>query len=141
MICQGGTMTKSREGQSQITYLFSRILHWIEFFIALVSIVFVFLGIFQLITEIPNFQSAIGEHGVQQGFKDILADILLLVVGIELAIMLIRRTPESLVEVMFFVIARKMLIQSDGTFDLLIGVAALAGLFAVRKYLEQKPLQ
>ena len=46
------------------------------------------------------------------------------------------RSPESLVEVMFFVVARKMLIQSHAVWELLIGVGAIAGLFAVRKYLE-----
>ena len=46
-------------------------------------------------------------------FEDLMADILILVIGVELAIMLVRRTPESLVEVMFFVIARKMLIKTQ----------------------------
>jgi hypothetical protein len=53
--------------------------------------------------------------------------------------MLIRRTPESLIEVIFFVIARKMLIKTDHFYELLIGVAALAGLFAIRKYLQRTP--
>jgi hypothetical protein len=71
-------------------------------------------------------------------FEEVLSSILLLVVGVELAILLVRRTPESLVEVMFFVIARKMLIKTDTFYQLLIGVVALAGLFAIRKYLERK---
>jgi hypothetical protein len=53
--------------------------------------------------------------------------------------MLIRRTPESLIEVIFFVIARKMLIKTDHFYELLIGVVALAGLFAIRKYLQRIP--
>ena len=69
------------------------------------------------------------------GFEDVLSDILLLVVGIELAIMLVKRNPTSLVEVMFFVIARKMLIKTETFIDLLIGVTALAGMFAIRKFL------
>jgi hypothetical protein len=39
---------------------------------------------------------------------------------------------------MFFVIARKMLIKTENFYEILIGVAALAGLFAIRKYLEIK---
>jgi hypothetical protein len=58
--------------------------------------------------------------------------------GIELAILLVRRTPESLVEVMFFVIARETLIKTGPFYELLIGVVALAGLFAIRKYLAEK---
>jgi hypothetical protein len=65
----------------------------------------------------------------------------LLVVGIELALMLVRRTPEALIEEMFFVVARKMLITAGSFLDLIIRVAALAGLFAIRKYLEYIPAQ
>ena len=71
-------------------------------------------------------------------FEDILSDVLLLVVGIELAIMLIRRTPESLIEAMFFVVARNMLIKTETFTDLLIGVVALGGLFAIRLFLFER---
>ena len=53
-----------------------------------------------------------------------------------MGIMLIRRDPKSVIELMFFVVARKMLIKAHDPFDILFGVASLAGLFAIRKYLE-----
>ena len=61
--------------------------------------------------------------------------ILLLVIGLELALMLIRHTPGSVIEVMFFAIARKVLIYTTETYEFLIGVVALAGLFAIRRFL------
>jgi len=113
-------------------------LHWIEVLLACLSLAYVLIGFFILLFEIPETTTLIGSHGVHGTLEEILSDILLLVVGVELAIMLVRRTPESLVEVMFFVIARKMLIKTDNFYEILIGVIALAGLFAIRKYLEAK---
>ncbi len=115
------------------------ILHWFEVGLAVLSIVFVILGIVVLLGEVTHFSELVHQASLHTVFENVLSDVLLLVVGVELAIMLVRRTPESLVEVMFFVIARKMLIKTDEFYELLIGVAALAGLFAIRKYLEYIP--
>jgi len=122
--------------QKTILHKFSVILHWFEVLLAVLSVAFVVIGVIYLILKIPNIFSLVSDQGVHFVLEDVLSDILLLVVGIELAIMLVRRTPESLVEVMFFVIARKILIKTDNFYEILIGVAALAGLFAIRKYLE-----
>lgn len=56
-------------------------------------------------------------------------------IGLELAIVLIRHTTESVLQVIIFAVARKVLIFAESSFEIAIGVAALAGLFAVRKYL------
>ncbi len=125
--------------QKRLLHKFSVALHWFEVLMAALTVFFVALGTMYLVGEISHFDSLIDKLGLHQGFEELLSDILLLVVGIELAIMLIRRTPESLVEVMFFVIARKMLIKTGTIYELVVGVAALAGLFAIRKYLEHHP--
>jgi hypothetical protein len=125
--------------QKFILKKFSAVLHWFEVGLAALSVVFVILGVVYLLGEISHVNELIRQESLHKVFEDLLSDILLLVVGIELAIMLVRRTPESLVEVMFFVIARKMLIKTDEFYELLFGVVALAGLFAIRKYLEYIP--
>ncbi|MCG8419485.1 MAG: hypothetical protein MJE77_16260 [Proteobacteria bacterium] len=125
--------------QKNILHKFSVALHWFEVAVAALTVIFVFLGAAYVIGEISHFDTILHEMGLHAGFEELLSDILLLVVGIELAIMLVRRTPESLVEVMFFVIARKMLIKTGNVYELIVGVAALAGLFAIRKYLEHHP--
>ena len=127
-------------GKFQIRFLqwFSIFLHWFEVGLAALTMVFVVLALGYFIEEIFHFQDMVINSNMHIVLEEILADILLLVVGIELAIMLIRRTPESLVEVMFFVIARKMLIKTDHIYELLLGVIAIAGLFAIRKYLQRR---
>jgi hypothetical protein len=126
--------------EKKILHDFSVALHWVEVGLATLSLVFVIYGIIFLVGELTHFNDLISRESLHIVFEDLLSDILLLVVGIELAIMLVRRTPESLVEVMFFVVARKMLIKTGTITELLIGVVALAGLFAIRKYLEELTL-
>ncbi|HSQ88865.1 hypothetical protein, partial [Romboutsia sp.] len=69
--------------------------------------------------------------------NDMLGQILLLVIGVELVVMLSLHIPGALLEVLLYAIARKMLLlpKSEGMVDVLIGVIAIAGIFAIRKYL------
>jgi len=118
--------------------LLPEILHWMGILVAALAVVIVVMGTVSVIMNVGGLWGDLMESGVHTVFENVLSEILLLVVGIELAILLVRRTPESLIEVMFFVIARKMLIKTGAFYELLIGVVALAGLFAIRKYLATK---
>jgi hypothetical protein len=130
---------KAHETENRVLDILAEFLHWFEVGLAALSVVFVGLGVLFLLGELLDFQQTLVDTTLRNSFEDVLSDILLLVVGIELALMLVRRTPEALIEVMFFVVARKMLITADSFWDLILGVAALAGLFAIRKYLEHVP--
>ena len=127
--------------ERRILNILAEALHWSEVGLAGISVLFVALGVFTLFDELLNFREALETTDLTTSIEQVLSDILLLVVGIELALMLVRRTPEALIEVMFFVVARKMLIKADTFVDLIIGVAALAGLFAIRRYLEYIPIE
>ena len=83
--------------------------------------------------ELGGFWGELEHSGLHTVLEDVTPEILLLVVGIELAVLLVRRTPESLVEVMLFVITRKTFTKTGTLYALLIGVVALTGLFAIRK--------
>jgi len=113
----------------------SILLHWLEIVVAIVVIAFVIVGGISIVLSAKDLNILSGAS-FYDGFETLLSNILLIVIGIELAILLIRRSPESLVEVMFFVVARKMLIKTHSIWELLIGVAAIGGLFAIRKWLE-----
>lgn len=76
--------------------------------------------------------------GSYQIFQSMLSHVLLIVVGLELALMLISHSAANVIEVILYAIARKMLISSSNTFDILIGVIALALVFAVDKYLHSE---
>lgn len=75
-------------------------------------------------------------------FTEFLKHILSLVVGIELIAMILNHSPESMLTLSLFVIARKMLVYAQNMIDLLIGVVAIAVVFAIMKFLtsDQKTL-
>ncbi len=127
-------------GRRRVTGLVPELLHWLEVALAACAVAVVVVGGIYLVriffeaglpTELAEFSRV---------FEDILSALLLLVVGVELAIMLWLRRPESLIEIMFFVIARKVLIKTEHVYELLIAVAAMAALFAIDKYLVAEKL-
>ena len=63
-----------------------------------------------------------------------LGDALSLVVGIEFVKMLVKHTPEAVVEVLF-AIAREMVVVHSGSLETLMGVTAVGIIFLIRKYL------
>lgn len=71
-------------------------------------------------------------------FNTFLGDALTLVVGAEFVKMLCKHTPETLLEVLMFATARQMVVEHLDTWQTLIGVAAIAALFATQKYLTTK---
>ena len=63
------------------------------------------------------------------------ANGLSLVVGVEFVKMLCTHTPGTVIEVLLFAIARQMIVGHVSGFEVLAGVAAIAGLFATHKFL------
>ena len=72
---------------------------------------------------------------ISMDIKDVLSAGFILVIGIELTKMLIKHTPESIIDVLLFTIARYMVMYHERMLDLLLGVAAIAGLFAIKMFL------
>lgn len=60
-----------------------------------------------------------------------------LIIGVEFVKMLAKHTPDSTVEVVLFAIARQLIVSHDDMFESLLGVIAIAILFAIRKYLSE----
>src|ERR1044071_983070 len=69
-----------------------------------------------------------------EALHQIIQDVLLVAIAAELALLLLFHRTSAAVEVLIFVIARKMVISGISGLDLLAGVAALAGLVAIRFY-------
>ena len=66
-----------------------------------------------------------------------LSTALELIIGIEFVKMLSKHTPSSVIEVLLFSIARKLITNHGSMMQDLIGVAAIVLLFAIKKYLVQ----
>ena len=115
-----------------ISKLLSRALVYVELFIAVVLLIAVLLGMVGLIASMGVFH---GDPFDYSHFSEFLANAFTLVIGIEFVRMLVKHTAGSVVEVLLFAIARQLVLNHNGTLDTLLGIVAIAGVFAVRKYL------
>lgn len=120
---------------------FIKVAHFFEILLSIVILLVIFLGIFDILREIYAAYIIDFAHPVNYDqLNDFLAQILLLVIGVELVIMLCLHLPETLLEVLLYAIARKLLLvpKTAGVADLLLGVLAIAGIFFIKKYLMPK---
>ena len=63
---------------------------------------------------------------------------LLLVMGIEFVQMLALHTADAVVDVLLFTIVRQMIVNHTDAVETLLGVAAVAGIFAIKKFLQTR---
>ncbi|EJO5346542.1 hypothetical protein NRP93_000592 [Clostridium botulinum] len=107
---------------------------WLETLLAIFMIISVLLSSKDLISFIVQIFTldAVLSYDMFQKF---LSHLLLLVIALELTLMLVKHTPNSVVEVMLYAIARKMLVYSSSTLEIFLGVLSLAVIFFIKKYL------
>lgn len=123
-------------------YLFSKLLskriektvHIIELIIAVIIIAGIGLGMVQLLRYFLLIVRAAPDTAYDL-IQSFLGLALLLIVGAELIHMILYHSTEALLELILFVIARKMLIYSNNVVDLIFGTIAIALVFFTMKFL------
>lgn len=103
----------------------------------IISIIII-LGIILTLPDLVKYFISLltsGAHDSYNLFKDMLAHALLIIVGLEFVIVVTIHTDNSIIYLMIFLVARKMLVFSDTTWEMLLGVVTLAILFAIKKFL------
>jgi uncharacterized membrane protein (DUF373 family) len=107
----------------------------VHFFLSMLAILILIaaaIGTFEIIIrDIPQLWRQQNEY---DALHQIIQDVLLVAIAAELALLFLFHRTSAAVEVLIFVIARKMIIAGISGLDLLAGVAALAGLVAIRFY-------
>lgn len=81
---------------------------------------------FKIIFETPPVES----FSIMQTF---LGHSLTLVIALELVDMLVRHTPSSVIEVLLYAIARKIIIESTRMLDVVLGIIAIIGVFTINR--------
>jgi hypothetical protein len=84
-----------------------------------------------VVRDFPKLWQATSEYNALQ---QIIENILLIAIAAELGLLLAFHRAAAAVEVVIFIIARKMVLPGIGALDVLLGSAALAGLIVVRFY-------
>ena len=108
--------------------------NYFEVVIAIVILAIVAVRAIEIVAEVFGLHLVI----LQLPFDRILSMTLALVIGVEFTKMLFKHTPESVLDVLLFAIARQVVMYHERTMDLLFGIVAIAGLFAIKKFLVDK---
>ena len=104
----------------------------IELFISLLVSIAVVILCFR--TVISMFDLTFIEKGIDS-LVVILDNAITLAIGAELIKMLCKHTPETIIEVLAFALARKLIVGHASAFENLTIVVAIAILFVVRRFL------
>jgi hypothetical protein len=131
-----GTSDASTGGETAVERVFDHYLgNTIHFFLSLLALLILiaaFITTYDTVVRgFPRLWQPTSEYSALQG---IIENILLIAISAELALLLLFHRTSAAVEVVIFIIARKMVTPGITALDLLLGAASLAGLIIVRFY-------
>lgn len=109
-----------------------KISKWVELILSAIITVAVVGGTVWLVKDLVELLS---NHPGTAEIYQFVGVAFNLVICIEFIKMLCKHTPDTLVEVLMFAIARQMIVEHTTPLENLIGISAIAVLFAVRKFL------
>lgn len=114
----------------QFTYI-------LEMIIAVLTAAGVLVGLVDVFRFFPRLLVHLDPNDTYSLFQSFLGYVLLLIVGVELILMILYRSNRAVLELILFVIARKMLIYAKTMLDLVLGVLALGIVYAIMHFLLQ----
>ena len=105
--------------------------HFLEVIMSFVLVVVIVIVGARLLFDAGNIFT--DEPVVQ--LESFISNIMTVAIGVELVKMLAQHDASTIIEVLMFAIARMLVAEHGSTLEILLGVAAIAILFATRKYL------
>jgi len=114
---------------------FDKVINYFEIGIAIL----LFIVIIVKIIDFSFVLLQIDAQLLSLDFENILIIVFNFVIGAEFIRLLVKHNVEALTDVLLFAIVRKMVLPSSSFIELIAGVASLAAVFAIRKYLFEGP--
>lgn len=114
-----------------VTAFFKNLCTILEFVIAAMLAAGIILMVIQLILSFVHLT----DISTYPNYDDLLTSCFNLIIGVELIRMLYMHTPMTVFEVLLFAIARQIIVDHTSPVTSLVGVIAIAILFATRKFL------
>lgn len=119
----------------KIREMVEKISEYLEVFLTVIILFGIGIASIQLLIDTATMLASIFDPSTPVPYEEFLGGALKLIIGLEFVNMLIRKTPEAVVEVLLFAIARKIVVGTDTNLGLVIGIGAIAVLFVVRRFL------
>lgn len=118
--------------------LLSSIASYIEILVAFIIVISVILASIDLTFDLGKY----GLHLFDKSeffitYNAVFSSAIVIVIGIEMIKMIVKHTPASVLEVLLFVIAKRVVADAEfGSLDMLLCVVAIAVIFAIKKFLH-----
>lgn len=119
---------KLQDKMFELSYLF-------ELFISVIVGIAILILSVRLIVETLDISVYFG--GASSLVK-VLDDAIILAIGAELIKMLCKHTPETVIEVLAFALARQLIVGHSASWENLLTVLSIAALFAIRRFLLKR---
>lgn len=117
--------------------LSARLVKWIEWLIRIFEIilsVFLIIGVVSAGLMLVFSLQSVFVSATSSAFQQFLDNALLYIIGLEVALMLIKRDPHLVVDILIFAIARKMIVTMESGIDFFLGALAILLLYVVKCY-------
>ncbi|MFV9511261.1 phosphate-starvation-inducible PsiE family protein [Tepidibacillus sp. LV47] len=111
------------------------IIKWIEIILAIILVLTVIAEGAYIVIDLLHL---VKSHHIIDQSKTVLGDFLVLVVSLEFAIMLIRKNPFAIIDIVMIALARKVVLEYKSATDYFIAAITLALLFLVRKVVTKQ---
>ncbi len=119
---------KLQDKMFEISYLF-------ELIVSVIVGIAILIFAFKLVVN--TFGVSVHADGID-AMVSVLDDAIILAIGAELIKMLCKHTPETVIEVLAFALARQLIVGHVAPWENLITVISIAILFGVRRYLLKR---
>lgn len=113
----------------------SKIIGALEIILAAILVVVVLVSAFFTVVDLFGNPVKLKQLATYAEFQSLLSYLFLLIIALELALMLIKHCTNSVVDIIIYAIARKMLIYNSVPLDILLTVFSLLILFLIKSYL------
>ena len=110
-----------------------KICNILEIIAALLVLMGIFLSIYSFLRNSDVFWDLLGDMSL---FRDYLAKIFILVIGIEFLQMLCRPNADNIIEVLIFLVARHMIVYDTAPLEDFVSVISITILCVLRRYLH-----
>lgn len=124
--------SKDRANIDRATIFMEKAAYALEIIVGLILITAILISI---VPVMENISSAYVSFGEDVDFNLLLEDIFTVIIGIEFLKMICKHDMDSVIEVLLFTLARKMIVEHGSSVDNLFIIIAIAILFAIRRYL------
>lgn len=105
----------------------------LELIVAVFVVIGILLSIFSFLKDFQLFRNILDDTAA---FKQYLDNIFVIVIGIEFLKMLCRPTSDNVMEILIFLVARHMIVDTTTTYENFVAVISVALLCIVRRYLH-----